>query len=79
MRDVIGRRAVHACDADRVKAHREAHARLDVTVSPDLKASISGIASSLGFREAEVVRDMLKFALTNRNWKQVGLTGRGAL
>lgn len=74
-----GRKARHASDARRVQAHREAHARLDVVVSRDLKASIAGIAAELGFKDAEVIRDMLKFALTNRNWKQVGLTGRGAL
>ncbi len=74
-----GRKARHASDARRVQAHRAAHARLDVVVAPELKASIASIAAELGFKDAEVIRDMLKFALTNRNWKQVGLTGRGAL
>lgn len=76
---VPGRAAKHESARARVKAHRAAHARLDVVVKPETKASIESIAAELGFSSTEVVRELLAFALTNRNWKQVGLTGRGAL
>ncbi|WP_157007932.1 hypothetical protein [Xenophilus azovorans] len=76
---VPGRKARYALSRERVKAHRQSHARLDVTVKPETKASIDSIARELGFSANEVVRELLAFALTNRNWKQVGLVGRGAL
>ena len=73
-----GRRAVHASTAARVKAHRASLARLDALVKPETKATIKSIAEALDASQNEVIEHLIRFALTNRNWKQVGLMGRGA-
>lgn len=70
-----GRPAIHANSAARKRAHRAAHARIEFTDDPKIKATIAGIANELGCAPADVLRSMARFALTNRNWKQVGLYG----
>ncbi|WP_440533565.1 hypothetical protein [Variovorax sp. YR566] len=74
-----GRRAIHADSAARVRAHRAAKARIDFTDDPKIKQTISEIADGLGCSEADVLRSFTRFALTNRNWKQVGLYGSKGL
>ncbi|WP_418132694.1 hypothetical protein ABL849_22880 [Variovorax sp. 375MFSha3.1] len=74
-----GRRAIHPDAAARVRAHRAAKARIDFTDDPKIKATIAGIADELGCSEADVLRSFTRFALTNRNWKQVGLYGSKGL
>lgn len=71
----VGRPAVHANGAARVRAHRANKARIDFTDDPKIKATIGEIAEGLGCSEADVLRSLTRFALTNRNWKQVGLYG----
>ncbi|WP_341888392.1 hypothetical protein [Variovorax sp. YR752] len=79
VRAAAGRPAVHADAAARVRAHRAAKARIDFTDDPKIKQTIAGIASELGCSEADVLRSITRFALTNRNWKQVGLYGSKGL
>lgn len=74
-----GRPAVHADAAARVRAHRAAKARIDFTDDPKIKQTIAEIAEGLGCSEADVLRSITRFALTNRNWKQVGLYGSKGL
>lgn len=74
-----GRRAIHADNAAKVRAHRAAKGRIEFTDDPKIKQTIAGIASELGCSEADVLRSITRFALTNRNWKQVGLYGSKGL
>ncbi|MNL42422.1 hypothetical protein D3C87_1648760 [compost metagenome] len=74
-----GRPAVHANNAAKVRAHRAAKARFDFTDDPKIKQTIAEIAAGLDCSEADVLRSFTRFALTNRNWKQVGLYGSKGL
>lgn len=74
-----GRPKLHANAAARVRAHRKQYSRLVVPLNADTLDAISSIASYLDHPVAAVARSMLKFALANRAWKQVGLYGTGRL
>lgn len=74
-----GRRAVHVDSAARVRAHRAKAARVEFTDKPEIKQTIADIAAQLGVSESDVMRSITRFALTNRNWKQVGLYGSKGL
>lgn len=74
-----GRPSVHVDAAARVRAHRAGKARLDFTDDPKIKQTIAEIAAGLDCSEADVLRSLTRFALTNRNWKQVGLYGSKGL
>lgn len=74
-----GRRAVHADAAARVRAHRANKARIDYTDKPEIAQTIAEIADQLGVSRNEVMQSLTRFALTNRNWKQVGLYGSKGL
>lgn len=71
----VGRPAIHASSAARQRAHRARLARLDVAIKPEIAETISEIAEQLNCSRNEVVNSLIRFALTNRNWKQVGLMG----
>lgn len=70
-----GRRAIHSDAAARVRAHRSGKARIDYTDKPEIAETIAEIAEQLGCSRNEVMQSLTRFALTNRNWKQVGLYG----
>lgn len=74
-----GRRAVHADAAARVRAHRATKARIDYSDDPKIAQTIGEIADQLGCSRNEVMQSLTRFALTNRNWKQVGLYGSKGL
>lgn len=57
----------------RVARHRAKHARLDVSMPPNILATIDEIAELARADRASVVRCMLRYALTNRDWKAQGL------
>ena len=59
--------------AERVAAHREKYARLDVSIQVHTADTIDELAEQFGTSRALVVRSLLRFALTNRNWKTQGL------
>ncbi|RIX79339.1 MULTISPECIES: hypothetical protein [Comamonadaceae] len=79
VRAAVGRPAIHVDNAAKVRAHRAAKGRIEFTDDPKIKQTIAGIASELGCSEADVLRSITRFALTNRNWKQVGLYGSKGL
>ena len=79
VRAAAGRPPVHTDAAARVRAHRANKARIDFTDDLKIKETIADIAGGLGCSEAEVLRSLTRFALTNRNWKQVGLYGSKGL
>ncbi|MGJ7526552.1 hypothetical protein [Variovorax sp. GB1P17] len=66
---------MHADSAARVRAHRAKGARIEFGDKSEIKQTIAEIADQLGCSEADVMRSFTRFALTNRNWKQVGLYG----
>lgn len=64
---------VPASDSQRVAKFRSKHARLDVPISLPIGKTIEDLASQYGCSKAVVVRSLLRFALTNRDWKTQGL------
>jgi hypothetical protein len=74
-----GRPSLHADDAARVRAHRAKLARLDVSIKPEIAYTIGDIAGELDCSRNELLNSLIRFALTNRNWKQVGLYGSKGL
>ena len=62
-----------ASDSERVAKFRSQHARLDVPISLAIGATIEDLASQYGCSKAVVVRSLLRFALTNRDWRSQGL------
>ncbi|CAN7536397.1 hypothetical protein [Variovorax paradoxus] len=75
----VGRPAVHADAAARVRAFRANRARIDYTDKPEIAATLDAIADQLGCSRNELMQSITRFALTNRNWKQVGLCGSKGL
>lgn len=70
-----GRPPVHATAAERKAAYRSAKARIDYTDSPEIVAKLHETAAELDCSVNELMRSMVRFAQTNRNWKQLGLFG----
>lgn len=57
----------------RVARHRAKHARLDVSIPPNILETVDAIAEFAHTDRASVVRCLLRYALTNRDWKAQGL------
>ena len=74
-----GRPALRANGAARVRAHRAQQARLDVTFKPEIADTIKQISGELDCLANELLNSLIRFALTNRNWRQVGLYGSKGL
>lgn len=70
-----GRRPVHASAAARKAAYRAERARVDYTDAPNIIAKLRETAAQLDCSVNELLQSMVRFAETNRNWKQVGLYG----
>lgn len=70
-----GRRPVHATAAARKAAYRAERARIDYTDAPHIVAKLRETAVQLDCSVNELLQSMVRFAETNRNWKQVGLYG----
>ena len=62
--------------AQRVACHRSRNARLDVSVSPSVGETLDALAIEFDCSRSVVVRSLLRFALTNRDWKTQGLLWR---
>lgn len=60
----------------RVAEHRSKNVRLDVSIAPRTGDVIDALASHYDCSRAVVVRSLLRFALTNRDWFKVGLIWR---
>ncbi len=75
----LGRPAVHASAAARKRSYREKVARLDVAIKPEIADTLTQIAADLDCTKNELLNSLIRFALTNRNWKQVGLYGTKGL
>lgn len=64
-------------NAARVAKHRATHARLDISLPVHISSTIDELAEMSGASRAVVVRCMLRYALTNRDWKRLGLIWTG--
>ncbi|MDB5849529.1 MAG: hypothetical protein JWP29_3281 [Rhodoferax sp.] len=73
---VRGRKAIHADSAARKRAYRASKARIDYADDPAIVAKLAEIAGELDCSRQDLMASLVRFALTNRNWKQVGLYGR---
>ncbi len=60
----------------RVAEHRSQHVRLDVSINPRIGLTLDDLASHFDTSRSVVVRSLLRFALTNRDWRQQGLLWR---
>lgn len=72
-----GRPRVHASDSAKTAAFRSRNVRMDVLLPPAIGETLASIASDLDCSRNELLASMVRFALTNRNWRQVGLYGSG--
>jgi len=70
----MGRKKLYSSDAERVAAYRARKARTEITVDRSLMDTLDEIADYLKVDKSVLVRSMIKFALTNRNYKTQGLT-----
>ena len=70
-----GRPAIHASAAARQKAWREANKPKTVRLTGKSGQAVTGLAAYFDCSETEVINHLVKFALTNRDWKAQGLTG----
>ncbi|WP_284407865.1 hypothetical protein, partial [Acidovorax sp. SUPP3434] len=70
-----GRPAKHADAAARKAAYRAEKARIDFTDKPEIVSKLRETAEYLDCSVNELLQSMVRFAETNRNWKQVGLYG----
>lgn len=70
-----GRKAIHASAAARKAAHRAKRDRVDYSDKPEIIEKLRETAAALDCSVNELLQSMVRFAETNRNWKQVGLYG----
>lgn len=69
----MGRPKKYADAAERQAAYRANNARVDLIVTPELGATLEGIAGELNITKTALVVAMIKFALTNHDWKRGGV------
>jgi hypothetical protein len=69
----MARPKVHADSAARRAAHLAERDRFDLVVPKHMGATIRELAEEFGASNNEVLVDLVRFALTNRNWRQGGL------
>lgn len=68
----MGRPRKYADDAAKMRAYRERNAVLTIRLQPDTKATIDKLAQMFDESQSEVVSQLCKFALANRNWETQG-------
>jgi hypothetical protein len=72
-----GRRRVHSTPAARVAAFRASHKRLDFVTNERVATTIASLAEQFDCSKNDVMNSLVRYALTNRNWRQQGLWGMG--
>jgi len=68
----MARPKIYANAAERQAAYRENNARVDLVLSKELNATLDDIAHDLDLTKNSLVNAILRFALTNHNWKTQG-------
>lgn len=69
----MGRPRKHENVAAKKAAFREGKDRFDVAVPVHIGATIRELSEKYGASKNEVIEDLIRYALTNRNWVQQGL------
>jgi hypothetical protein len=69
----------YASDAERQAAYRARAAEVCVRLEPKTMATLDSIADEIGFSRNELMQSMVKFGLTNRDWRNEGLTSHKRL
>lgn len=72
----MGRPRKYADDAARQAAYRDRYAVIDARLERETVETLDKIAKYLDVPRTEVIASLLKFALLNRNWLQLGLFGK---
>lgn len=70
-----GRPRIHASDGARLAAYRSRNVRVESYVSRDTAQTLRSIASDLDCSRTQLLESLIKFALTNRDWRRMGLWG----
>jgi len=58
----------YASNAEKQKAFRERYPTINVRTKPETKETIARLMEALDLSEAEIVNQLLQFALANRAW-----------
>lgn len=69
----------YASDAERQAAYRTRAAEVCVRLEPKTMATLDSIAEEIGYSRNELMQSMVKFGLTNRDWRNEGLTAHKRL
>ena len=69
----------YASDAEKMKAYRARAAEVCVRLEPKTMATLDSIAEEIGYTRNELMQSMVKFGLTNRDWRNEGLTAHKRL
>lgn len=70
-----GRPRLHASDSQRVGEFLSTKVRIEVLLPPETGVRLSEIASALDCSRNALLVSAVKFALTNRDWRRLGLWG----
>lgn len=62
-----------------MKAYRARAAEVCVRLEPKTMATLDSIAEEIGYSRNELMQSMVKFGLTNRDWRNEGLTAHKRL
>ena len=66
----MGRPRKYATDADRAAAYRARYAVIDCRLKPETVATLDRIAASRDISRADLLAELVSFALANRNWHE---------
>lgn len=69
----MGRPKLYADAAERQAAFRAKSHRLDLTVSTEIGKTLEDLSKELDMPKNSLVNAMIRFALTNHNWKKSGV------
>lgn len=69
----MARPKIHEDAKARKASYLAGRDRFDLTTNKVVGDSIRELAAMYGATNNEVINDLLRYALTNRNWKQSGL------
>ena len=59
--------------AERQAAFRANNRRVDLVVPNELGATLDEVSDTLGITKNSLVNSLIRFALTNHNWKKSGV------
>ena len=69
----------YANAAEKAAAYRERYAVLSIRLKPETAATLEGIAASRDIPRADLIADLISFALANRNWHTAPMYARSVV